>query len=68
MDGITLCQKLREDFRTAFIPIMMLTASADESNRTKAYMVGTDDYITKPFAVPDLNARVMRLLRRTYGL
>jgi len=46
----------------------MLTASADESNRTKAYMVGTDDYITKPFAVPDLNARVMRLLRRTYGL
>jgi Tfp pilus assembly pilus retraction ATPase PilT/CheY-like chemotaxis protein len=68
MDGITLCQKLREDFQTAFIPIMMLTASADEANRTKAYMVGTDDYVTKPFTIPDLNARVMRLLRRTYGL
>jgi CheY-like chemotaxis protein len=68
MDGITLCQKLREGFQTAFIPIMMLTASADEANRTKAYMVGTDDYVTKPFTIPDLNARVMRLLRRTYGL
>ena len=68
MDGITLCQKLREGVQTAFIPIMMLTASADEANRTKAYMVGTDDYVTKPFTIPDLNARVMRLLRRTYGL
>jgi type IV-A pilus assembly ATPase PilB len=68
MDGITLCQKLREGFQTAFIPIMMLTASADEANRTKAYMVGTDDYVTKPFTIPDLNARVLRLLRRTYGL
>jgi Response regulators consisting of a CheY-like receiver domain and a winged-helix DNA-binding domain len=68
MDGLTLCQRLREDMRTAFVPIMMLTASTDEADRTKGYLVGTDDYVTKPFAVPDLNARVMRLLRRTYGL
>jgi len=68
MDGFTLCQRLREDLRTAFVPIMMLTANADETNRTKGFLVGTDDYVNKPFSVPDLNARVMRLLRRTYGL
>jgi type IV pilus assembly protein PilB len=68
MDGITLCKQLREDIRTAFVPIMMLTANADETNRTKGYLVGTDDYVNKPFSVPDLNARVLRLLRRTYGL
>ncbi len=68
MDGFTVCERLRSDVRTAFIPILMLTASADESSRTKAYLIGTDDYMTKPFAVPELNARVARLLRRTYGI
>ncbi len=68
MDGFTVCQRLREDIRTAFVPIMMLTANADEANRTKGYLVGTDDFVNKPFSVPELNARVMRLLRRTYGL
>lgn len=68
MDGFTLCQRLREDIRTAFVPIMMLTANADEANRTKGYLVGTDDFVPKPFSLPELNARVMRLLRRTYGI
>jgi CheY-like chemotaxis protein/RNA polymerase subunit RPABC4/transcription elongation factor Spt4 len=68
MDGLTLCQRLREDMRTTFVPIMMLTANTDEANRTQGYLVGTDDYVTKPFTVQDLNARVMRLLCRTYGL
>ncbi|MGH8058293.1 MAG: ATPase, T2SS/T4P/T4SS family, partial [Candidatus Entotheonellia bacterium] len=68
MDGLTLCQRLRQDIRTAFVPIMMLTANTDEADRTKGFLVGTDDYVTKPFSVPDLNARVMRLLRRTYGV
>ena len=68
MDGFALCQKLREDIATTFVPIMMLTANADETARTRGYLVGTDDYVTKPFSIPDLNARVMRLLRRTYGL
>ena len=68
MDGFTLCQRLREDIRTAFLPIMMLTANADEASRTKGFLVGTDDYVAKPFAVHELNARVMRLLRRTNGL
>ena len=68
MDGFALCQKLRADIATTFVPIMMLTANADEAARTRGYLVGTDDYMTKPFSIPDLNARVMRLLRRTYGL
>ncbi len=68
MDGFTVCEKLRQGLRTAFVPILMLTANADESSRTKGYLVGTDDYMNKPFSVPELNARVSRLLRRTYGL
>ncbi len=68
MDGFTVCQRLREDVRTAFVPILMLTANADENSRTKGFLVGTDDYLSKPFAVPEFTARVMRLLRRTYGL
>jgi DNA-binding response OmpR family regulator len=68
MDGFSVCERLRSDVRTAFIPILMLTASADENNRTKGFMVGTDDYMNKPFNTPELNVRVMRLLRRTYGL
>lgn len=68
MDGFAVCKKLRADIRTAFVPIVMLTANADESQRTQGYLVGTDDFIGKPFSVPDLNARVMRLLQRTYGI
>jgi len=68
MDGFGVCERLRKDIRTAFLPVLMLTANADQDNRTKGYLVGTDDYMSKPFAVPDLIARVSRLLRRTYGL
>ena len=68
LDGFAVCERLRQDLRTAFVPILMLTGSADEGNRTKGYLVGTDDYMAKPFSVPELTARVTRLLRRTYGL
>jgi CheY-like chemotaxis protein len=68
MDGFAVCDRLRKDIRTAFLPILMLTANTDQDTRTKGYLVGTDDYMSKPFAVPDLVARVTRLLRRTYGL
>jgi type II secretory ATPase GspE/PulE/Tfp pilus assembly ATPase PilB-like protein/ActR/RegA family two-component response regulator len=68
MDGFEVCDRLRKDIRTAFLPIMMLTANTDQDTRTKGYLVGTDDYMNKPFTVPDLVARVARLLRRTYGL
>jgi type II secretory ATPase GspE/PulE/Tfp pilus assembly ATPase PilB-like protein/ActR/RegA family two-component response regulator len=68
MDGFAVCDALRKDIRTAFLPILMLTANGDQAKRTQAYMVGTDDYMSKPFEVDDFLARVNRLLRRTYGL
>ncbi len=68
VDGFTVCQKLRENVRTTFIPVIMLTANPGEESRTKGFLVGTDDYMNKPFSVPELLARVNRLLRRTYGL
>jgi type IV pilus assembly protein PilB len=68
MDGFETCRALRKDLRTAFIPILMLTASADPDSRTKGYLIGTDDYMAKPFLPADLKLRVARLLRRTYGI
>jgi type IV pilus assembly protein PilB len=68
MDGFAVCDALRKDIRTAFLPILMLTANSDQAKRTQAYLVGTDDYMSKPFEVEDFLARVSRLLRRTYGL
>jgi fluoroacetyl-CoA thioesterase len=68
MDGFTVCRKLRESVRTAFVPIIMLTACADDESRTTGFLLGTDDFITKPFGVGDLKARVMRILRRAYGI
>jgi DNA-binding response OmpR family regulator len=54
--------------RTAFVPILILTASVDQASRTKAYLIGTDDYMAKPFLPVDLKMRVARLLRRSYGI
>ena len=68
LDGFGTCRALRENVRTAFVPILMLTASADQNSRTQGYLVGTDDYMSKPFLPIDLNLRVTRLLRRTYGI
>lgn len=68
MDGFAVCDQLRKDIRTAFLPILMLTANSDQENRTKGYLVGTDDFMSKPFAIPEFLARVSRLLRRTYGV
>jgi DNA-binding response OmpR family regulator len=68
MDGFETCKALREQVRTAFVPILMLTANATHDSRAKGYLVGTDDYMSKPFQPADLTLRVMRLLRRTYGM
>ncbi|MCX6549614.1 MAG: ATPase, T2SS/T4P/T4SS family [Acidobacteria bacterium] len=68
MDGFGVCRALRENVRTAFVPVLMLTASADQNSRTQGYLVGTDDYMSKPFLPLDLKLRVTRLLRRTYGI
>lgn len=68
MNGFEVCKKLRSDLVTAFVPVMMLTASTSEENRSKGFLVGTDDFMAKPVSVPELHSRVTRLLRRTYGL
>ena len=67
MDGFEVCQKLREDIRTAFIPVLMMTASPKSETRAQAFAVGTDDFISKPIVPAQLEEKIKRLLHRTYG-
>jgi DNA-binding response OmpR family regulator len=64
LDGLEVCRALRSDPRTAPIPIIMLTARAEESDRIVGLELGADDYITKPFSPNEVVARVRALLRR----
>ena len=64
MDGLLVCQALRADPTTAAIPIIMLTARGEESERIAGLELGADDYVTKPFSPRELTARVAALLRR----
>ena len=64
MDGLELCKKLRAEPSTALIPVIMLTAKADETDRIVGLELGADDYLTKPFSPKELVARVKALLRR----
>ena len=65
VDGLTLCQRLRRDDRTAQIPILMLTALAGTKDKVTGFNSGADDYLTKPFELEELLARVKALLRRS---
>jgi len=62
--GIDLAKRLRGDVRTRYVPIIMLTARSDEDDRLVAFETGADDYITKPFSLRELTARVHAVLRR----
>jgi phosphate regulon transcriptional regulator PhoB len=64
IQGLEVCKRLRQDPSTAFIPIIMLTAKGDEIDKILGLEVGADDYITKPFSVKELVARVKAVLRR----
>lgn len=64
LDGMMICKTLRSDPATAAIPIIMLTARGDESDRVAGLELGADDYVTKPFSPKELTARVGALLRR----
>jgi two-component system, OmpR family, alkaline phosphatase synthesis response regulator PhoP len=66
MDGLMVCQALRGDRATAAIPILMVTARSDESDRVAGLELGADDYVTKPFSPRELAARVAALLRRVH--
>ncbi len=64
LSGIELCRRLRARPPTRQLPIVMLTARGEESERVRGLATGADDYIVKPFSVPELLARVKALLRR----
>src|ERR671911_1391604 len=64
LDGLQICRTIRSDPNTAAIPIIMLTAKAEESDRIVGLELGADDYITKPFSPNEVVARVRALLRR----
>ncbi|MHB2015570.1 MAG: GGDEF domain-containing response regulator [Candidatus Xenobia bacterium] len=65
MDGLEVCRRLRSDFKTSTIPIIMLTARAEVEARVQGLQQGADDYLAKPFDMRELTARVDMLLRRT---
>jgi phosphate regulon transcriptional regulator PhoB len=64
MDGLEVCRRLRGDPATAAVPIIMLTAKADEVDRVVGLEMGADDYLAKPFSTKELVARVRAVLRR----
>ena len=64
MNGLLVCQAMRADPSIAGIPIIMLTARGEESDRVSGLELGADDYVTKPFSPKELSARVTALLRR----
>ena len=65
LSGIELCRRIRVRSETERLPVIMLTARGEEGDRIRGLSTGADDYIVKPFSVPELLARVRALLRRT---
>jgi DNA-binding response OmpR family regulator len=65
LNGLEICRALRFDSRTAELPILMVTARGEESERILGLDSGADDYVVKPFSPNELMARVRALLRRT---
>jgi DNA-binding response OmpR family regulator len=65
MNGLELCRKLRTE--GSQVPILMLTARGEEADRVVGLDLGADDYVTKPFSVMELMARIRALLRRTHS-
>jgi len=68
MSGFEICRRLREESATSKVPILMLTARADETDKVLGLNIGADDYITKPFSMRELIARINAALRRSEGL
>lgn len=65
VDGFTVCQRLRRDQRTTNIPVLMLTALGQTQDKVDGFNAGADDYLTKPFEIEEMLARVKALLRRS---
>lgn len=65
ISGIELCRRLRVSKATRLIPIIMLTAKGEEADKVRGLSTGADDYIVKPFSLPEFMARLKAVLRRT---
>lgn len=66
IDGIEICKILKQDYKTSAIPIVMLTAKSQETDKIVGLELGADDYMTKPFSPRELVARVKAVLRRVH--
>lgn len=66
-DGLEVCRRIRRSERLAAIPVIMLTARGEESDKVVGLELGADDYVTKPFSVKELVARIHAVLRRPGG-
>jgi two-component system phosphate regulon response regulator PhoB len=64
ISGIELCRRIRSRPETTTLPVIMLTARGEETERIRGLATGADDYVVKPFSIPELMARVKALLRR----
>ncbi|MBF0169425.1 MAG: phosphate regulon transcriptional regulator PhoB [Alphaproteobacteria bacterium] len=64
LSGIEVCRQIRRKHDTRDLPVIMLTARGEEGDKVRALNTGADDYITKPFSVPELLARIRSALRR----
>lgn len=65
LNGIQICRMLRADPQLKMVPVIFLTAKAEEDDRVQGFEVGADDYICKPFSVKELTLRVATILRRS---
>jgi len=65
LSGVEVCRRLRRRESTATVPIIMLSARGEEDDRVTGLDIGADDYLVKPFSIPELFARIRALLRRT---
>ncbi len=63
-DGLEICKEIRKNSKTVSVPIIMLTAKGEESDKIVGLELGADDYVTKPFSPKELVARVKAVLRR----
>ncbi len=64
VQGIDICREMRRTYELRNIPIIMLTARGEESDKVRGLSFGADDYMTKPYSIPELMARIGALLRR----
>jgi DNA-binding response OmpR family regulator len=67
LDGFEVCRMLKASPSTHDISVFMLTAAASTENKVRGFEVGASDYMTKPFEIPELLARIESLLRRPHG-